>query len=552
MRIRNRIMQMIDVERHYYSHKNGISVLIGVSFFLLSFNIIFNAFYCFGVADDARSLLSFRQSIYLLVGYLILFFIYATMIRYIGFSYPIVLCYTAVSYIVNAVSGFLVTKASYSWTLNVLIDNPVGFEAYARRAYQEAYSNITTIIVAYLIISLIPAFRRRSYLLGRLWFFNLLTPLLVLPPMVLVILLVPEEEKLDYAYTSIVAYISLMAFYSVRYLLKTLYYLLLFPSRRRMKLVKLSSKRYGKLVNRKPGLFKRHIPLLSENVFDNQELSNVTEATVGSAEPTEATVGSAELTELTEGSVGNAEPTTATNGSAEQVQSEDIENEPSAEKDFSEPMPYSIAVMDINPNETESDVDNTIGPEDIPSVSLSNLEDVQKESDDINQSDIPIDIVEIESDEEINVATSDEDNAGTTETTDDTQQEKIDEEDDEPQLGDDIIESSITDEVIEDTSDEVSVVNETSEDDKSDSDNNSEQHEETDTKTDSKTESDDTDDIPEETNDDPTVELIEEVVDETNNISEASDNDSVVESEEDTINKTDDEEQEIINTELSE
>jgi len=255
---------MIDVEGRYFSHKGAISVLIGISFSLLSFNAVFNTFYCFGFIEDIRNLLFFRYSIYLLASYLLLYILYRISIRYIGFSYPLVTCFTAISFTANAVSGYILSRASFSWTVGYLIENPIGFEPYARRAYTDAISNLLIIIVIYAIISIIPAFRRRTIIVGRFWLVNILTPLLILIPIVLVTISVPEEERINYASRSIVSYLTLMSWYSIRFYLKTIYFLLLLPSKRRMRLVTLSNTRYMALVNRKPRFFRRHIPLLSD------------------------------------------------------------------------------------------------------------------------------------------------------------------------------------------------------------------------------------------------------------------------------------------------
>lgn len=270
---------MIDVERHYFSRKGGISILIGISFSLLCFSVVINSFYCYGVLTDSIRLLFFRRTIYLLGSYLLLFIIYAILVRYIGFSYPLVIGFTSISFLYNAFSGYSIARTSYSWTINYLIENPVGFEPYAERAYSEALNNIYLIAVVYLIVSVIPAIRRRTFILGRLWLINVLTPLLVIPPIVLVILTVPEEGRLDYAYKSIVMYLTLMGWYTVRYIYKALCFMLLFPSRRRMRLEKMSASRYRALVNRKSNFFKKQIPLLSEYDPRMHEASSVVKNT---------------------------------------------------------------------------------------------------------------------------------------------------------------------------------------------------------------------------------------------------------------------------------
>ena len=271
MRVRNRIKLMVDVEKHYFNHKGAITILVGFSFFILSFNVAINAFYCFGIKEDTRNLMSFRYSTYLLASYLAFFIIFRILIRYIGFSYPIVIGFTATSFLGNAISGYYITRAAYNWTLNYLIENPVGFEAYMRRAYSEVISNIKIILLVYLIVSVLPDFRRRVILLGRFWFINLITPLLILPPLVLVILMVPEEQILDYAYKSIVFYITLMAWYTIRYFVKAVYFFLLFPQRWRIRSVRISDKRFRALVNRKPNIFRRYPKMLTEYSFEEEQ-----------------------------------------------------------------------------------------------------------------------------------------------------------------------------------------------------------------------------------------------------------------------------------------
>jgi len=262
---------MIDVERRYFNRKGAITILVGVSFFLLFFSAVFNAFYCFGVADNTRDLLYFRYSIYLLAAYLLTFLIYSVLIRYIGFSYPIVIGFTATSFLANAVSGYHISRVSYCWILNSIIENPIGFEVYSRKAYAQAMSYIVYIVAVYFVVSIIPSFRKRLFILGRFWLVNLLTPLLVFLPIGYVLLKIPEAEKINYASQNMVYFITLMEWYAIRFYFKTLCYLILFPANRRLRLTRINSKRFATLVGRKPNFFRRYPPLLTEYMFSSED-----------------------------------------------------------------------------------------------------------------------------------------------------------------------------------------------------------------------------------------------------------------------------------------
>jgi hypothetical protein len=58
----------------------------------------------------------------------------------------LVIGFTSISFLYNAFSGYSIARTSYSWTINYLIENPVGFEPYAERAYSEALNNIYLIL----------------------------------------------------------------------------------------------------------------------------------------------------------------------------------------------------------------------------------------------------------------------------------------------------------------------------------------------------------------------------------------------------------------------
>jgi hypothetical protein len=242
---------MISIENRYFNRKNAISVLIGITYALLSFNAVFNTFYCYGVITTDKNLTFFRYSYYLLLGYIFLFIVYRISMRFLGFSYPLVMCFTSISFLANLINGYILGRASYSWTLNYLIDNPLGFEQYLRRACAEFLQYAEYILLAYAVISLLPTFRRRPVILGRFWIFNLISPLLTVPPIVLIIAFSPEDKKIDHAYLCIVIYLTIMAWLSIRFFIKTIYYFILFPSKRRMKIVNISERRLTRLERRK-------------------------------------------------------------------------------------------------------------------------------------------------------------------------------------------------------------------------------------------------------------------------------------------------------------
>jgi len=244
MRIRNRIKLMIATENHYYNRKGAISVLIGITAAMLVFNLVFNTSYCFGVLQSENNLAFFRNSAYLLFAYILLFILYRVTLRYAGIRYSLIMFFTALSFLACTVSGYILLRAAFCWSLNKLIENPLGFEPILRRAYSDSLRFLAYIAVFYLVVSLIPSIRRRPFLLGRFWVFNLIAPLSVLGLLASVIVFAPEETSVEYARLASFAYLTCMLWLSFRYLLKTLYYFVLLPSERRLKLDDIPKRRF--------------------------------------------------------------------------------------------------------------------------------------------------------------------------------------------------------------------------------------------------------------------------------------------------------------------
>jgi len=244
MRIRNRIKLMIAVENRYFNRKGAISVLIGVTAALLVFNLVFNIFYCFGALQTEGNLAFFRNSVYLLASYILLFIAYRVIMRYTGIRYALIMIFTGLSFSAAAAAGYMLARAAFCWSLNRLIENPLGFEPLLRRAYAEALRNLVYIAAFYLAVSLIPAIRHRPAVMGRFWAINLFMPLTILGFLVAVIVFAPEETRVEYARLSSIAYLTGMFWYSFRYLLKTLYYFILLPSERRLKLDEIPRRRF--------------------------------------------------------------------------------------------------------------------------------------------------------------------------------------------------------------------------------------------------------------------------------------------------------------------
>ena len=243
MRVRNRIKKMVAAENRYFNRKGAVSLLIGITSALLSFNLLFNIYYCFGMFQSIQNLAFFRRSAYALATYILLFIGYRIAMRYIGINYALIMGFSAVSFAAGTLSGYFLSRAAFGWGLNRLIENPLGFDLYLRRIYNSSVRYFLYILVFYLVMSLIPARRQRPVLLGRFWIFNILVPISIVPSLVLILFFAVEESRIEYAVTATTTYLTVMVWLAFRYAFKMGLYLLTTSNGRKVKIDDIPQKR---------------------------------------------------------------------------------------------------------------------------------------------------------------------------------------------------------------------------------------------------------------------------------------------------------------------
>ena len=246
MRVRNRIKKMVAVENRYFNRLGAISVLTGITVALLSFNVAFNAYYCFTMLRTDNNLMFFRFAVYLLAGYLVLYIAFRILMRYIGVNYALSMCLSSVSYLANACSGYMLIRAVFCWDLSVVIESPLGYEPILLGIYSEVLRYIIYILLFYTLVLIIPSWMQRPFFFGRLWFLNILSPLLLPPALLYVSVFLDEEIRVEYASQTARIYLTLMGFLALRFFFKTICYFLLLPANRRIKVVDIPHRRAKK------------------------------------------------------------------------------------------------------------------------------------------------------------------------------------------------------------------------------------------------------------------------------------------------------------------
>ena len=242
---------MIAVENRYHNNRGAVSLLISITVALLSFNLAFNAFYCFGFLETEQTLAFFRGSVYILTGYLLLFAVYRVILRFLGINYALTMSFTSLSFASSAVAGYSLSRAAFNWDINRLIENPLGFDPVLRRALSLSFRYFVYAAVFYAVFSLIPAIRQRPLIMGRFWILNLLAPLAIVPFLFYVIVFVPEDVRVGYAGDAVTVYLTLMFWLTLRFLLKTTYYLFL-PSEQDIKIEDIPEKRGRRAKRQQP------------------------------------------------------------------------------------------------------------------------------------------------------------------------------------------------------------------------------------------------------------------------------------------------------------
>jgi hypothetical protein len=224
MSISNRIKKLLFTESRYFN-SNWSKLLTALTYFLIIINTVLSIYNFAGISESVRNRLHLNNSLYLLIVFIILHIIISRLKHIIGNGYALSMFFTAISFAASYASSYLLFDTAWSIEIDRLTNNPFGFGPTLKSAGILSLRIALFPFLFYLLLSFIPAVSSRTKILGHLYpifVFSVISSLIIV---IFIPSFIPEEQKPEYAEKASLIYLSAMSVLSVRFLYKSLLYI---------------------------------------------------------------------------------------------------------------------------------------------------------------------------------------------------------------------------------------------------------------------------------------------------------------------------------------
>ncbi|MEG1557425.1 MAG: hypothetical protein RR368_03210, partial [Oscillospiraceae bacterium] len=220
---RCQISKLISSEMSFYNSVWAQTLLGGTTIALGLFTTAFSYFFSIRSTTEAHDKVLFVSAAALLCLIAVLSFFYKRAKAANGMTYPLVTGYACICYAMCSAESFVLLKAAWMWQFESSI--PRAFMPQYAAAFLQSLFVLLVSAIFYGAVIFVKA--KLPYpAVGKLYAVNCLLPLLSLFSIATVSMQGSSETQATLAYWLTFVYFSLMSYLFVRFLAKTLYYVL--------------------------------------------------------------------------------------------------------------------------------------------------------------------------------------------------------------------------------------------------------------------------------------------------------------------------------------